>query len=80
MSAVNLRLPESIHRRVRELAHQEGVSINHLVTMALVEKLSALRAEEYLQSRARRGRRRKFEAVLRKVRNARPIKGDELRK
>ena len=68
MSAISLRLPESLHEKARELAKQEKVSINQLVATALAEKLSALMTEEYLQARAKRGSRRKFEAVLRKVR------------
>ena len=68
MSTISLRLPESLHDKARELAKQENVSINQLVATALAEKLSALMTEEYLQARAKRGRRRKFEAVLRKVR------------
>jgi hypothetical protein len=60
------------------MAQLEGVSINQLITSALVEKLSSLRAEEYLAQRAARGSRAKFEAVLAKVRDAAPMKGDEL--
>ena len=77
MSAVSLRISDSIHRRVREMAQLEGVSINQLITSALVEKLSSLRAEEYLAQRAARGSRAKFDAVLSKVRDAAPMKGDE---
>lgn len=68
MSTISLRLPESLHDKARELAKQENVSINQFVATALAEKLSALMTEEYLQVRAKRGSRRKFEAVLRKVR------------
>ena len=68
MSTISLRLPESLHDKARELARQENVSINQLVATALAEKLSALVTEEYLRERAKRGSRRKFEAVLRKVR------------
>ena len=77
MSAVSLRLPESLHRRVRELAHKEGVSINSLITSALVEKLSALCAEEYLAARAKRGSRARFDAVLARIRDGKPVAGDE---
>jgi hypothetical protein len=69
MSTISLRLPESLHEKARELAKQEKVSINQLVASALAEKLSALTTEEYLRERAKRGSRRKFEAVLRKVRD-----------
>ena len=76
MSTISLRLPESLHERVREVAEREGVSINQLITTALAEKLSALLTQEYLAERAARGDRRSFERVLRKVRDVPPIEGD----
>ena len=78
MSTMSLRLPESLHQKVRELADQEGISINQLVTTALAEKISALLTEEYLAARAARGSRRKFDEILSKVPDAEPEAGDEL--
>ena len=77
MSSISLRLPESLHERVREIAAKEGISINQLITTALAEKLSALLTSEYLAERAARGSRRKFERVLRKVRGAEPPPSDQ---
>ena len=54
MSTLSLRLPESLHKQVRELA-REGISINQFVAMAVAEKMSAPMTEEYLEERARRG-------------------------
>ena len=78
MSTMSLRLPESLHEKVRELAEREGVSINQLVTTALAEKISALLTEEYLQERAARGSREEYLRILDKVPNAEPDPGDEL--
>ena len=78
MSSISLRLPESLHKRVRELAEREDISINQFITTALAEKMAALLTAEYLGERARRGNRRKFERVLRKVRDVPPTEGDEL--
>ncbi|MFY9268315.1 MAG: toxin-antitoxin system HicB family antitoxin [Candidatus Manganitrophaceae bacterium] len=78
MSTISLRLPESLHKRVRELAQKEDVSINQFVTTALAEKLSALMTSEYLEERAKRGRRQKFERALSKVKNAEPEEQDRL--
>ena len=78
MSTMSLRLPESLHQKVRELADREGISINQLVTTALAEKISALLTEEYLAARAARGSRRKFDEILSKVPDAEPEAGDEL--
>lgn len=78
MSTISLRLPESLHQRIRELARQEGISINQLINSAVAEKISALLTEEYLEQRARRGSRRKFEGALRKVRDGEPDAADRL--
>ncbi len=78
MSAISLRLSESLHKQVRDLAQQEGVSINQLISTAVAEKLSALLTQEYLEERAQRGTRKKHDGVLRKIRDSKPIPGDEL--
>lgn len=72
MSTLSLRLPESLHDGVRELAQREGISINQFITLAVAEKLSVLMTEEYLEERARRGSREKYEAALAQVPGAEP--------
>ena len=78
MSAISLRLPTSLHKKVRELAKKEGVSINQFIATALAEKLSALLTAEYLENRGRRGNRAKFDKVLAKVKDVDPDEEDEL--
>jgi len=77
MSTISLRLPESLHRQARELAEKEGISINQLIATSLAEKMSALMTGEYLEERARRGSRKAFQRVLRKVKDREPIADDE---
>ena len=67
MSTISLRLPDSLHDKVRELAEKENISINQLVTLALAEKISALMTEEYLGNRAKRGSKKKFKMAMAKV-------------
>ena len=67
MGALSLRLPESIHRHIREIAKQEGVSINQLISSAVSEKVSALLTEEYIQARANRADISKVEQILANV-------------
>jgi hypothetical protein len=78
MSTMSLRLPESLHRRAKELAAEEGISINQLVATALAEKISALAAGEYLQNRAARGNRGRFDRALNKVKKTKPAAEDRL--
>ena len=78
MSTLSIRLPESLHKQVKELAESEGISMNQFIALAVAEKMSALMTVEYLEERARRGNRGKFEAVLEKVPRAKPEEEDRL--
>jgi hypothetical protein len=78
MSTLSLRLPESLHRRLSEVADREGVSINQLINSAVAEKMSALMTAEYLDARSKRASRRKFDAVLAKVADIEPGDVDRL--
>ena len=78
MSSISLRLPDSLHETVRELAKKDHVSINQFVTTALAEKISALITGEYLESRAKRGSRKKFEKAMSKVADVEPDEFDRL--
>jgi len=78
MATISLRLPRSLHERVRELARREGVSINQFIVVALAEKTAVLFAEDYLAERAARGDRARFEAAMAKVAEADPPAYDTL--
>ena len=51
MSNISLRLPESLHEAARDLAKEEDISLNQLITLSLAEKMSALWTERYLRQR-----------------------------
>ena len=78
MSTLSIRLPESLHKKVRELAQTEGISMNQFIALAVAEKLSALMTVEYLEERAKRGSKENFDAVLAKVRDVEPLEYDKL--
>lgn len=78
MSTLSVRLPSSLHRQLKELAAREGISINQFVSSAVGEKMAALMTAEYLNERARRGSRARFEAVLAKVPDREPEDEDRL--
>jgi len=78
MSTLSLRLPESLHRQLRDVAEREGISINQLITTAVAEKMSALMTLDYLEERAARGDRGAFQRVLSKVRDIEPEDIDRL--
>ncbi|MCS6997444.1 MAG: toxin-antitoxin system HicB family antitoxin [Casimicrobiaceae bacterium] len=71
MSAVTIRLlPDSIHRKIRELAARDGMSINQFIASAASEKVASWLTVEYLNEIARHGTREDFERVLAAVPDA----------
>ncbi len=58
MSVLSLRLPVSLHEYVRELAEQEGISINQFITLAIAEKMAAIDTRNYREAcKARKSRK-----------------------
>lgn len=78
MSAISLRLPDSLHGRARVLSKRDHVSINQFVATAVAEKIAALETEDYLSQRAARGSRKKFEAALAQVPDREPDEHDRV--
>jgi hypothetical protein len=77
MSSLSLLLPESLHRKLRELAERDGVSINQLIATAVAEKTAALLTLDYLKERAKRSDSKLFDRLLDRVPDAPPVAGDE---
>lgn len=78
MSTLSLRLPESLHKELRELSKREGISINQLAAAALGEKMAVLMTQDYLEEKAKRGSRKKFDQALTKVKDGKPESRDQL--
>ena len=78
MSALSLRLPDSIHKHIKEISKNEGVSINQFISSAVSEKVSAIMTEDYLKNRAERAKKSDLKRILDKVPKRKPIPGDEL--
>ena len=78
MSALSLRLPKSLHAQLKELAQEEGISINQFVMLAVAEKVASISTIEYLEKRARLGNREKLLEILNKVHDVEPELFDRL--
>ena len=78
MSTLSIRLPDSLHKRIKQMAEAEGISMNQFIILAVAEKMSALATVEYLEERAKRGSRQKFEAILANVPDVEPEEYDKL--
>ena len=79
MSTISLRLPDSLHNRVRSLSSKDHISINQFVSTAVAEKLSALDTEDYLNERAKRGSKTKFLKALSMVPDREPAEYDKIK-
>ena len=78
MSVLSIRIPESIHIKVKEISKKEKISINQFIASALSEKLSAFMTEDYIQRRAERASKEKFNAALKQVPNTPPDATDKI--
>ena len=74
-----LRLQPSLMEEARRVARAEGVAMNQLINVAVAEKVSALRTEEYFAGRAAKGSVAQALRILKRagVGHA-PVAGDEL--
>ena len=74
-----LRLQPSLLEEARKLAESEGVALNQLINVAVAEKLSALRTEDYFSQRAARANLPKALKILKRAGAGNPpMKGDEV--
>jgi len=74
-----LRLQPSLMEEARKAADAEGVALNQLINVAVAEKLSAMRTEEYFSQRARRADRARTLRILQQADRGNPaLPGDEL--
>jgi len=78
MSTMSLRLPDYLHNSIRDIAENEHISVNQLVTTAIAEKVSALATEKYLNAMAVKGSVQVFDSVMANVKNRTPLPGDEI--
>ncbi len=78
MSTLSVRLPESLHKKIKELAEKEGVSMNQFITLAVSEKMSALLTIDYLKERAENASKQKFKNIMDQVPDVEPEEYDKL--
>jgi hypothetical protein len=78
-SNVALRLQASLLEEARRVSEGEGVALNQFINVAVAEKLSALRTEEYFRTRSQQGNVVKAKQLLKRAgRNKPVVAGDEL--
>ena len=78
MSALTIRLPNSVHESIKLLARKDGISVNQFIASAAAEKMASFQTLDYLRQEAALGKRADFEAFLKRVPDVAPQAGDEL--
>lgn len=73
-----LRLASSLLEEARKLANAEGVALNQLINIAVAEKVSALRTQEFFLERTQRANLREALRILERAGTESPRAGDEL--
>ena len=76
MKTIHAHVPDPLAKQVEELAAQEKVSVDQLVSIALAYQVSAWRTRDTIAVRAKRGNTVKFDRVMAKVRDNWTLPGD----
>lgn len=76
-SSFPLRLAVSLQEEARKTAESEGISLNQLFNLAIAEKISALRTEEFFRERGRRADIGKARRILKRAGKEATRVGDE---
>ena len=78
MSAITIRIPQSIYVHLKKFAQDDGVSINQFFVTAAAEKLAALDTEIFLRNQAAKGSAARGLATLARSPDAAPGPDDQL--
>jgi len=77
MTALTIRLLNSVHQKIKELAARDDVSVNQFIASAASEKMASVLTLDFLKSEAKKGKRSDFEHYLSMVPDASAQVGDE---
>jgi hypothetical protein len=79
MSAITVRLPNSLHGQAKQLAAADGASVNNFIVSAVSEKIAARRTIGWLKRQAgAQGSPEKLLAILAEAPDVPPMLGDEM--
>lgn len=77
MTAITIRLPNSVHQKIKELAARDDVSVNQFIASAASEKMASVLTLDFLKAEAAKGKRSDFDHYLSMVPDAPAQAGDE---
>ncbi len=77
MTALTIRLPNSVHQKIKELAARDDVSVNQFIASAASEKMASVLTLDYLKAEAAKGKRSDFDHYLSRVPDVPAQEGDK---
>lgn len=78
MSVITLELPNSLHKKLEELARSGGFSVEQFLAGAASEKVSAMLQLDFLENEAQLGSEEVFEDYVANVPSAPPIHAEDV--
>ena len=77
MTALTVRLPNSIHQKIKELAARDDISVNQFIASAAAEKMASVLTLDFLKAEAAKGQRSDFEHFMSLIPDTLAQPGDE---
>ena len=77
MSTLSIDIPDSLTDQLRQVAADQGITLDQFLSSAAAEKLRALMTTGYLRERAAHCDRAAFQRFLESSPDAPPLPGDE---
>jgi len=77
MTAITIRLPNSVHQKIKELAARDDVSVNQFIASAASEKMASVLTLDFLKAEAAKGKRSDFDHYLSMVADVPAQVGDK---
>ena len=77
MTAITIRLPNSVHQKIKELAARDDVSVNQFIASAASEKMASVLTLDFLKAEAAKGKRSDFDHYLSMVPDVPSLMGDD---
>lgn len=77
MTALTVRLPNSVHQKIKELAARDDISVNQFIASAAAEKMASVLTLDFLKTEAAKGQRTDFEHYMSLVPDVPAQPGDE---
>ena len=79
MKAIQVRLPDSIHGRVKKLSREEGVSLNTFIVTSVSNEVIRQETRDFFRKAAAHFDPKALPEALSAVPDVSPLEGDELR-